>query len=380
MNKLTVVVPLYNKERYIRQCLESILNQTYHDIEVLVIDDGSTDNSYEICRAVSEQDARVRIIRQENKGAFEARRMGAQKCNTEYITFVDADDFILPDAYAYAEKAMEDNIDMIFFEIARYYDEDNVKREYHILQEGFYDKDRIRREVYPKLIWDFDRNTPGVECSLCVRLIKTALVKRSYESKRIERLYYGDDVVITYPLCTKIENMQVISKNYYMHRQRQQSIAPYIMADTFFDEIYIGYQSLLHSFEAEDLPLFRKQIEYFYMYSVNLCKMKYNDYYYKRDFLFPFDKMEKQKRIVLYGAGAVGQVYYSQLMKLNYCKEVLWVDKNAKVMQNPNVKTIDSIKNFDYDSVVIAIENKNVCQSVEKWLIANGVKKEKIIY
>lgn len=380
MNQLTVVVPLYNQEKYIKQCLESILNQTKYDMEVLVIDDGSTDNSYEICRAISQKDDRVQIIRQENKGLLGARRTGVWKCNTEYITFVDADDFILTDAYAYAQEAMDAHIDMIFFEIARYYDEGHVKREYHILREGFYDKERIRKEVYPKLIWDFDRNTPGVDCSQCIRIVKTALLREQYESIGGKRIYYGEDGVITYPLCTKINNMQVISKNYYMHRQRQQSIAPYIAADTFFDDIYNWYQSLLHSFEEEDLELFRKQIEYFYMYSVNLCKMKYNDYYYKRDFLFPFDRVANGKSIVLYGAGAVGQAYYSQLKKLRYCRDVLWVDKNADVIANADVKTVDSMQNFTYDFVVIAIENKNICQSVEKWLSSNGVKEDKIIY
>ena len=380
MKKLTVVIPLYNQQQYIEQCLKSVLNQNFKDIEVLVIDDGSTDDSFAICNRIAQSDHRVRIIHQENKGLSETRKTGIINCNTEYITFVDADDFILENAYEYALEAMEKNIDMIFFEIARYYDKNNIKIEHYVLPDGYYDRKRIEQEIYPRLIWDFERNVPGIECSQCVRIVKKEILELTYGKIIAGGFYYGDDVAITYPAHLFINNMQVINHNYYMHRQRGGDIAPYIKKDSFFKETFKLYNYLIRVFSGSNISDIRKQIEYFFMYSVNLRKMKYNDYVYMREFLFPFDRVEKGRKIVLYGAGNVGKAYFKQLTKIGYCREIYWVDKNADYIRDKCIKSIDYIENIEFDYVVIAIENINTCDSVKNWLISKGIDKNKIIY
>lgn len=108
--------------------------------------------------------------------------------------------------------------------------------------------------------------------------------------------------------------------------------------------------------------------------------MKYNDYFYSREFLFPFEKVPRDSDIVLYGAGAVGNTYYKQLEKSGYCQNVIWVDKNAEALRNERIKSIDSVDNNSCDYVVIAIENKNICHSVREWLIQKGIDENKIIY
>ncbi len=94
---VSIVVPVYNQEPYLRLCLASIQEQTYKNLEVLLIDDGSTDDSAQICREVCEQDARFHLIQQENAGLGPARNTGLQKASGAYICFVDADDFLHPD-------------------------------------------------------------------------------------------------------------------------------------------------------------------------------------------------------------------------------------------------------------------------------------------
>ena len=127
MAKLTVVVPMYNQERYIKDCLESILKQAnIADIEVVVVDDGSLDNSYSICKEIAKKDVRIKIIQQQNKGLSGARKAGLDNCSTQYITFVDADDFVSSSAYIFAEDYMNRGIDMIFYEITRFYNENNI--------------------------------------------------------------------------------------------------------------------------------------------------------------------------------------------------------------------------------------------------------------
>ena len=105
--KVSVVVPVYNVEKYLSYCLESIAAQTEHDIEIIVVDDGSTDNSGKICDEFCAKDPRVRVFHKPNEGAASARNAGVDDAHGEYISFVDADDRLEPDFLEEMTKAME---------------------------------------------------------------------------------------------------------------------------------------------------------------------------------------------------------------------------------------------------------------------------------
>lgn len=100
---ISVIVPVYNVELYLRRCLDSVVNQTYRDLEILIIDDGSTDRSGEICDKYAEKDQRIRVFHTENRGLSAARNLGLENACGGYIGFVDGDDWIEPDMY---EKAI----------------------------------------------------------------------------------------------------------------------------------------------------------------------------------------------------------------------------------------------------------------------------------
>lgn len=94
---ISVIVPVYNVADYLEQCLDSILNQTYKEFEVILVDDGSSDTSYSICSEYVKKDSRIRLYRQENKGLSAARNAGLELCGGGYITFIDSDDFVSPE-------------------------------------------------------------------------------------------------------------------------------------------------------------------------------------------------------------------------------------------------------------------------------------------
>ena len=93
---ISVIVPFYNEEKYLNRCLDSIINQTYKDLEIILIDDGSNDGSFDIASKYESKDKRIKIFRQNNQGLSSARNKGLDNCNGEYILFVDANDEILP--------------------------------------------------------------------------------------------------------------------------------------------------------------------------------------------------------------------------------------------------------------------------------------------
>lgn len=379
MALLSIIVPLYNQEKYIEQCVKSILGQTYKDIRVIIVDDGSTDNGLKLCLQIAKKDARVKVIQQKNKGLLQARYTGLKYVDTEYVTFVDADDYILAESYSMAQNAMNDHCDMILFEITRLYGEKNQKTEHQFIEAGYYDKRKIEKEIYPQMIWDFRRNVSGLEVSQCVRIVKTDILKKEYEKIGENNFYYGEDAAISYPLYTEIESLCVIPESYYLHRQRVQTLPSYLTDDNFFFEVTRLYQYLMKRLEDYlNQGNIKRQLEYYYMYSIQLRKKVYGDIS-KRNFLFPFNKVPKGQRIVLYGAGEVGESYYAQLMELGYCTEVLWVDQNAENMIEKGVKAVERLFDFQYDYIVIAIENTKIKEQVREWLLEKEVDIEKIL-
>ena len=101
---ISIIVPVYNVENYLEECLESIKNQTYTDIEVILVNDGSTDGSKEICKRYCELDSRFRLINQENQGQSVARNRGVAESTGEFIVFIDSDDIVKFDLLAQLKK------------------------------------------------------------------------------------------------------------------------------------------------------------------------------------------------------------------------------------------------------------------------------------
>ena len=112
--KISVIVPVYNVEKYLERCLESIIFQTYKELEIIVINDGSTDNSGKICDYYAQKDSRIKVLHQENKGAASAKNAGLHIATGKYLTFVDSDDYLEKDSYEFMQKHLEEKaVDVI---------------------------------------------------------------------------------------------------------------------------------------------------------------------------------------------------------------------------------------------------------------------------
>lgn len=112
---LSIVVPVYNGSAFLPRCLESLLGQTYRELEIICVDDGSTDNSLETLQHYAAQDSRMKVIHQENAGVSAARNAGLDAATGEYVTFVDADDWVEPDTYEKVLAAFSDSVDLVCF-------------------------------------------------------------------------------------------------------------------------------------------------------------------------------------------------------------------------------------------------------------------------
>lgn len=149
--KYSTIIPVFNAEKTLRRCLDVLLQQDYQDVELLLINDGSTDGSESICREYSHRDPRIRVFSQENHGVSSARNLGLQKATGEYILFVDSDDYVEPDYFAKLDKILASG------------DSELVFLSYRLVGEKTYtvsmqDEDLVPYEEIPELVAEFLRN------------------------------------------------------------------------------------------------------------------------------------------------------------------------------------------------------------------------------
>ncbi len=380
MRKLGIVVPIFNAEQYLRQCIESILGQTYTDFEVVLIDDGSTDQSGEICDDFAEKDSRVHVIHQENAGKILARYRGAASLDCEYLTFVDSDDWIDPDTYKKMEQYFEKGIDVVSFQIIRYFNKTYQYVSESNYKEGLYERKNIREDIFPTMMCDKTRNGCGLDPSLANKIIKKELLMGAlYAAKHLD-ISYGDDVAVIFPLMLHAQTLMITKESLYYHRKRQENdTAPYFTDCNFYRKLSDLYEYLKQAMGQE--YDFIRQLDYFYEISVKAYLKKYGDKTERALYLFPFDKIPVGKKIVLYGASKVGQTYYDQIRRLHYGEVVAWVDRSYDSYGNLGVAAVESIRKVkDYDYIVIAIRAGNIAEEIKYDLVRLGVEKEKIVW
>ena len=187
MPQVSVIVPVYNAEKYLSECVDSILAQTLRDIEVILVDDGSTDSSPSICDAYAEKDSRIQVIHKANGRAASARNAGLKLAQGEYIAFVDSDDWIAPDMY---EKMLAAGADVCLCDYVRFQGEKEFPFTQPNIRDGFYDKEQIRKEVYPHLVMD------GIEYPITISnwalLIRRKVIEENQLSYR-EDIHVSED-------------------------------------------------------------------------------------------------------------------------------------------------------------------------------------------
>lgn len=181
---ISIIVPIYNAERYLKRCINSILNQSYTDLEIILVDDGSTDQSLDICKYYMHNDTRIKLIQQENSGVAAARNAGLRIAKGEYITFVDSDDYIERNMY---EKMIgivnQYHCDIVMCDCVKEFD--NYTEIYtHNIRPGFYNREQIEKEYFPHLLVMPDINYPPT-ISNCLCLFKNAYDRNIYYEQGI---------------------------------------------------------------------------------------------------------------------------------------------------------------------------------------------------
>ena len=161
--KLSVIVPVYNAEKKLSKCIESITNQTYKNLEIILIDDGSTDNSLKICTDYKEKDNRIKVIHCENGGVSKARNIGLKNCTGDLVTFIDSDDFIDVNTYEKCINIFNDyNVDSVRFNAVLQKESNSKPLKIPYKSDGIHSKIQI-------VEWFADYELLGSVCCLIIK-------------------------------------------------------------------------------------------------------------------------------------------------------------------------------------------------------------------
>lgn len=215
MSFCSFIVPIYNSEAYLKKCVDSILNQSAGDFELILVNDGSTDRSGAICQHYAEKDGRVRLIEKENGGHTSARNAGLQVATGKYIAFVDSDDWVDLNLVADCMSAAQQDEDVILFGYRRVrgsVTEDKPQP----YPPGTYNRQQMEEAILPKLL------TSG-HFSLSERMIRRELVMQ-YQCGVDPRILVGEDLVCCTQTLFHARGVAVLPGVYYNYLQRQGSM------------------------------------------------------------------------------------------------------------------------------------------------------------
>lgn len=375
--KLSIVVPIYNTERYLPACLQSLTQQTCPGVEILLIDDGSTDNSGQICRESARRDVRITYIRQENKGLIGARRTGAEHASGEFLMYVDSDDWIDPGMAEFLAGQIGD-ADMATVGV-HYETGPGMVVEYRDqYPEGEYrgaDKDfLLRTMLYDKDSDTLQRLTPWI----WNKLYRTELVRQVYGNLDADN-DFGEDGVFLYNYLVVSGAVRICHRCFYHYRYRTDSMFhggnPHMLSD-----INKAYLALVSGFESHPLKenlmtQLQRWVSVTAVMAVN-GGMGFAPGIQIPEFLLDTDGL-RGKKIVLYGAGKAGRDYFRQLVKMGY-DVVLWVDSNSTEVES--VKTPQAISDVEYDVILLAVSRPEYAESMKQTLKSIGIGEEKLMW
>lgn len=370
MPDISVIVPVYNTEKYLDECIVSILKQTYKNIELILVDDGSTDRSSEICEKYKELDSRVMVIHTSNRGKIMARREGVLRSNSQYVTFVDSDDFIDEHAYEYAAYDMRAGADIICFGIRRYWENSESINQPLKFLPGIYLVNDIKREIYPYLLWPSGDN---MDPSLCTKLIKRKFLLEQYEKIKALNIDYAEDAVTIYPIIKRINKLVIKQEIYYNHRQNVAAENKYYIRDnSYYDKVYRMYDYLKREFL--NVPIILEQIDKYYIRAVNYRKIELNNWKIK---VVDADEINSYETLILYGAGVVARKAIPYLSKIGVDKFIISVTEanEDEYLFGNRVFSIREVHCNKLKALVLLAVSKRTQSGIKEYLRQLGYKK-----
>ena len=263
---LSIIVPIYKVEKYLEQCIQSILRQTFKNFELILVDDGSPDSCPAICDMYAKQDSRVRVIHKPNGGLVSARKSGLSTATGLYIAYVDGDDWISPDMYEIIlNTAIINDADIVVTGYCEEYESRSVVRP-NPAPAGMY-KDTALKKLTETMLYTGIFYEQDVIPSLWNKLFKrTLLLKNQHKVSDIIRM--GEDAACTYP-CLLDAKCVVIDKDFYPYHYRiNESSMSHTFDTLYFERLKSLFAVLEEKFRTVAVPMIGEQLNYYKLFII----------------------------------------------------------------------------------------------------------------
>lgn len=420
MCKISVIIPVFNAEKYLDISINSILNQSFKDMEIICVDDGSTDQSLALLKHYQNKDKRIIILQQQNKYAGIARNLGMSVAHGKYLAFLDADDYFKPDMLQKAYECAEaSQADIVVFGGEQFREDiKSIEPFPALLRENLLPElsgNSFDNKIKTENLLSFTNPAPWNKLFRRDFILKNQLQFQGY--KRFNDAYF---VVMALVLAEKIgivrENLVLYRTGNHQSLQGSNDEMSTQFIDVFLDiknklielNLYekvkkcfrkISLSTCIYvleslsdakAFETLYLKLRQEVFENFdiigsvredyynvYAYEQYLYIMSHTPMEYLMDkcrnkqellYTFPFMRVKKNSKIILYGAGKIGRIFYQQIKKTGYCKIVEWVDKRERMYGGYHISTPEEADWKSAEQIVIAIEKESVAKDIQKIL------------
>lgn len=445
MITFSIIVPMYNAQRYITDCLDSVRDQTYGTYEIIVVDDGSGDSSVAIVETYKTKNKHmnIRLLKQEHKNAGAARNIGMTYATGDYLIFLDADDKFSPTLLEEIIAALDEQKGerIIVWNGIAFDDKTGMTRDVDYLLDVSY--------ISEKTVFDPNKDseylfqfTTGIVWNKA--FLRDFIQHNHIQFQEIER---ANDVCFTFTAMAMAGRIGIINKKLVFYRyNNENSLQGKNKGKTsdFYTalletkrelekrNVYLQYKKSFNNVcviqcinelnarrNGDDFAFIYRNMKEYMIKTLELQKLTrescYQLAYYemlqavmnktpesflydevvrlatavnclkedglKRVWPFPFAKLLPETKLVLYGAGCMGQDFARQIQESHYCDLVLWVDSDYERYQQMgfNVCAPEKICKVSFDKVLIAIKNESICNDVAQFLEKSGIDKRKII-
>lgn len=380
-NLISVIVTVYNADKYLEKCLLSVCAQTYSNLEIIIVDDGSVDSSAEICDCFARKDNRIKVIHKNNEGVVLARKIGLCASTGNYISVIDSDDYLEEGMLLELYNACENNNCQV--SMCGRYEETN---EYsipvlHGIDSGKYDKDDLISKVYPRMISNEGFFSWGIFPSMWDKLFKREVIF-DYIMSVDNRIPMGNDAAVVYPCLLSVNSIYIIGECLYHYRQNQQSISKHISWNQKLqDGFKLLYSSVNDSLEQK-VNTFDCRNQW-YRYVTFLMMSKFDCVYYdidRYDYLFPYKDVKRGSKVALYGMGTYGKRLYNFINRTNICDIVMAFDREYTSLIDIGYKVDNpiNITKYEFDYIIISVTYAKTRNAIFDYL-KDKCKQNKII-
>lgn len=418
--QISVILPVHNTSRYLQQCMDSVINQTFRDIEIICIDDGSTDNSLEILQKFALMDKRIILIHRDHASGSAGlpRNVGLERARGKYVMFLDSDDYFAESMLEKLYRCAEDRkADLVMCDNYVISPETNEARaqdtelhdRYLPLKEVFSYQDipdtifqisnaavwhkLILREITEKYQLRFQQNVPSLDDIFFVnlllvrarrisvikdRLIFYRAVRPGAQTASIERhkesVFYAFDALNRYlkkygiyeSVKISLQNWTLATMAWWMH-----SISGYQAYSDMYNLYRNEYFSRLGLEDIKQSDLYEEYLVSFYdsiMHRAFCPSLK----------ILLETILKPGSELVIYGAGMVGKNIYNAVKEYGKHTIKLWCDQKAGQLDNPIIRHPDVLRETKFDAILIAIGNQKIVEEVKTYLLGLGIEEQKI--